>query len=142
MDDHAKKHAAYSKTAACACGALKVSVTAQPQKVHACTCLDCQRMSGSCFSYTAFFPESATSVAGAFRAWRRIASSGRWADSHFCVECGSRVFTRLEALPGFVGVAVGCFGDPDFEMPATLYWTTRRHQWLSPPAGVGTFERQ
>ena len=45
----------YPKTAACACGALKVTVTAPPQMVHACACLDCQRGTGSAFSYSAFF---------------------------------------------------------------------------------------
>ena len=56
--------ASYPKTAACACGSLTVTVAAPPQAVHACACLDCQRGSGSAFSYSAFFPESAVTVAG------------------------------------------------------------------------------
>jgi len=61
------KTASYPKTAACACGKLTVTVTAPPQTVHACSCLDCQRGSGSAFSYSAFFPDSAVQVAGAKR---------------------------------------------------------------------------
>ncbi len=133
---------AYPKTAACTCGALTVSVTAPPWKVHVCTCLDCQRISGSAFSYTAFFAEASTSIAGEFRAWRRIASSGRWNDSHFCPQCGSSIFIRMEAFPDVVGVAAGCFADPSFETPATVYWTSRRHVWFVAPPGLIAIETQ
>ena len=54
----------YPKTAACACGALRVTVSAPPGNVHICSCLDCQRRSGSAFTYTAFFAENAVSVTG------------------------------------------------------------------------------
>ena len=140
--DCAAPNPSYPKTAACACGSLTMSVTSPPQAVHLCTCLDCQRASGSAFSYTAFFPQAATAIAGSYRQRRRIASSGRWNDSHFCPDCGTGVFTVMEAMPGIVGIAVGCFADPDFEKPATLYWTMRRHHWLVPPPGVAVVETQ
>jgi hypothetical protein len=142
VDDHSDRRATYPKTAACACGALTVGVRAAPNKIHACTCIDCQRRTGTAFSYTAFFAEDATSIAGRYRTWRRIADSGRWTDACFCPECGGTVFIRLEAYPEFVGVPVGCFGDSAFEPPGALYWTIRRHAWLSPPAGMKTYERQ
>jgi hypothetical protein len=134
--------AKYPKTAACLCGALTVTVAVAPVRVHACTCLDCQRLSGSALSCTAFFPAQSATVSGASSTWRRIADSGRWTQSHFCPTCGSRVFTRMEAFPDLIGVAVGCFADPAFEKPATLYWTARRHDWLPTPEGVEPVERQ
>jgi hypothetical protein len=70
---------------------------------------------------------------GAFRVFRRVADSGRWNDAHFCPECGVCVFIRMEAFADAIGVPVGCFGDPAFGKPATLYWSTRRHHWLAPP---------
>jgi hypothetical protein len=142
MQETGLAEATYPKTAACLCGALTVTVNAPPKRVHACTCLDCQRMSGGTMSYTAFFPASAVTVSGAYTAWRRIADSGRWAQSHFCAACGSRVFTVMEAFQDFTGVAVGCFADPSFEKPATLFWSGRRHDWLPAPEGVEAVERQ
>ena len=56
--------AAYPKIAACACGGLTVTAQRAPQFVHACACLDCQRGTGSAFSYSAFFPESAVKIGG------------------------------------------------------------------------------
>jgi len=134
--------ASYPKTAACACGKLTVTVTVPPQGVHACACRDCQRGSGSAFSYSAFFPDSAVTVAGDSTRWRRSSESGRWCESSFCPTCGVTVFTRLEVLPGIVCVSVGCFSEPDFPAPAKLYWNSRRHQRLDLPTGIERIETQ
>jgi len=132
----------YPKTAACVCGALTATVATPPAVVHACACLDCQRRTGSAFSYSAFFAEDAVTLYGQFTTFRRTADSGRAHDSSFCPACGCTVFYRLEGLPGVIGVPVGCFGDAAFEKPGTLYWSLRRHQWLATPAGVAENERQ
>jgi hypothetical protein len=134
--------ASYPKTAACACGKLTVTVTAPPQIVHACSCFDCQRGSGSAFSYSAFFPESAVQAAGDSTRWRRISDAGRWNESSFCPTCGVSVFTRLELMPGIVCVSAGCFSDPNFPEPTKLYWNSRRHRWLDLPPGTEPIERQ
>jgi hypothetical protein len=132
-----------SRTASCGCGSLKATVSGAPISVHACTCSACQRDSGSAFTYTAFFPESAVgAVEGEHRSWRRIASSGRWIESSFCPKCGATVFRRWEAIPGIFGVPVGCFADPRFERPAKLYFSSQRHHWLSFPKDVELVETQ
>jgi hypothetical protein len=134
--------AAYPKTAACACGALTLAVAAAPQMTHACACMDCQRGTGSAFSYSAFFPDAVVKTSGAATRWRRSSEAGRWQESSFCPTCGVTVFSRLEALPGLVCVSVGCFGDPDFPGPGKLYWSSRRHRWLDVPSGVEAVETQ
>jgi hypothetical protein len=134
--------ASYPKTAACACGALKVTVMAPPQMVHACACLECQRGTGSAFSYSAFFSEAAVKVSGKSTRWRRSSDAGRWQESNFCPTCGVTVFTRLEALPNVVCVSVGCFSAPDFPAPGRLYWNSKRHHWLDLPSGIERVETQ
>jgi hypothetical protein len=142
MRGKAPPPARYPKSAACLCGALRVTASVPPQMVHACSCLDCQRQSGSAFSYSAFFVASAVSVEGEFRSWRRTSDSGRWQETDFCATCGGGLVSRLEALPGLVCVPVGCFADPDFQAPGTLYWASKRHRWLDVPACVETVETQ
>ena len=132
----------YPKTAACLCGALSVSVVAEPRTVHACSCLDCQRRSGSAMSYTAFFAEAVASAKGESRSWRRVADSGRWKDAHFCPTCGCMVFMRLQALPDAIAIPVGCFADEDFAKPGRLYWASRRHRWLATPPEMDLVETQ
>ncbi len=136
------EHPGYPKTATCACGALTLSVTAPPDSTHACSCLECQRRSGSVFTYTAFFAEANVAVKGEARRWRRGSDAGRFHESNFCPTCGTAVYCRLEAWPGIIGVAVGNFADQAFNKPATLYWTTRRHEWLATLADIARVERQ
>ena len=119
-----------------------MTVSAKPQMVHACSCLDCQRRSGSAFSYSAFFSESAVKIGGEPTRWRSSSKASRWSETNFCPRCGVSVFVRLEALPGVVCVPVGCFSDRDFPAPAKLYWNSRRHHWLDLPAAVERVETQ
>src|SRR3982074_1549599 len=105
MAEHAP--ASVPKTATCACGELKITVSAAPQFVHDCACLVWQRSSGSAFSYSAFSPESAVKIGGECKSWRRASQAGRWTESSFCPTCGVTVFTRLEALPDIVCISAG-----------------------------------
>ena len=134
--------ATYRKTASCTCGGLTATVVAPPQMTHACSCLDCQRGTGSAFSYSAFFAEDAVRSSGEARRYRRPSDAGRWQETNFCPVCGVCVLTRLEALPGLVGVSVGCFADPTFEKPQKLYWTVSRHHWLDTLSGVEPVDTQ
>ena len=130
-------------TARCSCGGLSVTLAGGPVRINACTCLNCQRRSGSAFTYTAFFPEGAVvAISGEYRVWREIRDAGRWHDSMFCPVCGVAVFSRLEAIPDTIGIAVGCFSDPGFAAPEQFYWTTRRPHWLVLPEDLPTLERQ
>jgi len=130
------------REATCACGALRVTTTGRPEIVNACSCFDCQRRTGSAFSYGAFFPGAAVKIEGTARSWRHARASGRSYEAFFCPECGVTVYSRLEALPGLTCVVVGCFADPTFEPPQGFYWTSRRHHWLAPPEGIPSHETQ
>lgn len=59
------------RTASCGGGNLTVTTIGEPSEVYACSCLNCQRESGSAFSYCAVYPEAAVSIAGDRRVWRR-----------------------------------------------------------------------
>jgi len=143
MQSTKEKPSAYPKTASCSCGKLTVTVKEQPKFVHACSCVDCQRRSGSAFSYTAFFPEAAATISGQPQPWRNSSSdAGRWSETNFCPVCGVTVFMTLEALPGMICVPAGGFGDRDFPKPGKMYWSSSRHHWLDVPDGIEAVERQ
>jgi hypothetical protein len=147
MAEPASEHAAdratsYPKAASCSCGRFTATVAAPPKFTHTCSCLDCQRGTGSAFSYSAFFAEGVVQVAGESRSYRRTSDSGRWLETSFCPICGVGVLTRLEALPGIIGISVGCFADPNFDKPEKFWWASRRHHWLDTPSGVEPIETQ
>lgn len=129
--------------ASCSCGALRVVVAGDPVRINACSCLACQKRSGSAFTYTAFFPEAAVRRRdGNARVYREVRDAGRWHDSHFCPVCGVAVYCGLESLPGLVGIAVGTLSDPGFAAPQRFYWTTSRPHWLLLPEALEALERQ
>ncbi|RCS22906.1 aldehyde-activating protein [Phyllobacterium salinisoli] len=125
------------RTASCACGNLKITVTGDPARVYACACLECQRATGSAFAYRARFQKAAiVHIEGERRAWRRGSNAGRWIEQTFCPTCGTLVYMEGEALPDAVVVSVGCFADPAFPPPAALFWASRRHDWYDLMEGV------
>jgi hypothetical protein len=121
----------YPKTASCACGALTVTASAPPRKAHICSCQNCQRKTGSAFSYNSFFADETVAISGPHKTWRGLSDSGRWNEVNFCPTCGSTVFSKLEALPGITAIAAGCFGDAEFLKPEKLWWSSQSHRWLS-----------
>ncbi|EKF17413.1 GFA family protein [Nitratireductor pacificus] len=120
------------RKAACSCRRIELVFSGEPRLVYACSCLECQRNTGSAFAYRAIYPESAiVSRKGEPNSWRRSGSSGQWMEQHFCATCGSLVFMRAETLVDALSVSVGCFEDPDFPAPARLSWAHRKHRWLA-----------
>jgi hypothetical protein len=130
------------RTAKCSCGSLTAIARGEPAQVYACSCVECQRGTGSAFSYAAIFPEQAVTVAGAPILFRQRGDSGRLTESSFCPVCGVTVCFRAEAMPGMIGIAVGCFADPDFAKPARLFWASRRHRWLDLGENIPLVETQ
>lgn len=116
--------------AACSCGQLSVTAEGEPVRVSVCHCLACQRRTGSAFGVQARFAREAVALHGDARTYTRVADSGNSVTFHFCPSCGSTVWWELEALPGFVGVAVGAFADPAFPGPTVSIYEARRHTWV------------
>ena len=128
------------REATCGCGHLIVETHGEPLQVYACSCLNCQRESGSAFTYGAAFPKETVKVSGERKSWRRTVDSGRWLETDFCPRCGVTVAYRMEAWPEAIGVPVGCFADPGFAKPTQLYWAQRLHHWLELPKDVELVE--
>ena len=105
----------------------------EPVRVSICHCLECQRRTGSAFGVQARFPRAAIVVEGRFTEFVRARDDGGRVTSRFCPLCGSTVFYELEAVPGFVGVAVGAFADPSFPPPSVSIYEARRHAWAVMP---------
>jgi hypothetical protein len=119
------------RIAQCGCGALTAAVSGDPVTVYGCSCVACQRKSGSAFTYAAMFPSAAVTVTGERKRWRYTGDSGRWIENFFCPTCGVAVGFLSEGMPDMTGISVGCFADPDFAPPLRLYWASRRHRWLA-----------
>ena len=122
--------------AACGCGQLRVTTTGEPDLVIACSCLACQRRTGSPFGVGAYFRKEALAAEGEARVHTRVADSGLTVSIRFCPECGNSVYWFAALRPEHYGVAVGCFAEPGFGAPDRVVWNENRHPWVRFPDGV------
>ncbi len=127
------------RKAQCHCGDLAVLCEGEPEHVVMCHCELCQRRTGTAFNLAAWFPASAVEIAGDERTYTRVGDLGIDTTFHFCPNCGSNVYWRT-SVPDMIGVAVGCFADPEFRAPSVSIYDSQRHSWLIAPEGIPTFE--
>ena len=88
------------------------------------------------FGAQARFPADAVIVEGQSNEYVRIGDEGSSSRFHFCPECGSTVFYRLDAIPGVVAIPVGAFADPDFPQPRVSVYGVRQHHWVHLPDSI------
>jgi hypothetical protein len=120
-----------TRQAACSCGQLTLEADGDPIRVSVCHCLACQQRTGSTYGMQARFPEERVRIEGRSTAYTRISDYGESRTFHFCPECGSTVFYRLQGLDDAVAVPVGAFADPSFPAPRVSVWESRRHAWVT-----------
>jgi hypothetical protein len=126
-----------TRTAACQCEQLQLSVTGDPMWVSMCHCLACQRRSGGPYAVQARFPAERVEVRGSHRVYvRRADEDGEERAFHFCPECGSTVFYTTADAPEVIAVPVGAFADPAFPAPSISHYDARRHGWVALPDGI------
>ncbi len=129
-----------ARNAQCECGSFKIVVAGEPAFWGLCSCLSCQRRSGSIIGAAAVFPTAAVTVTGHYKTFVRMGDTGGKLYQHFCPECGTTLFWDPDYAPGFRVVAIGCFADPTFPPPQIAQYERSRHPWLSLPKGLPTFE--
>jgi hypothetical protein len=128
------------REAQCGCGNLRVKTEGEPAVVIMCHCSECQRRTGAPYGVGAYFEVGKTEISGEAKSYTRPTDSGRTLTNHFCPTCGTSVYWEAERLEGLVGVAAGCFVDPDFPAPQRSVFTKRKHAWLTIPEGAAIFE--
>ena len=83
-----------TRTAACACNQLQVTVRGEPRLVNLCNCTYCQKRTGSAFGLSSYFERETqlVSIEGAHTAFGRISQRGRQFEHHFARAAARRGF--------------------------------------------------
>ena len=122
------------RKANCSCGQLTVRVVGEPSMVGACSCIECQRRTGSVFGVQSFFKnEQIVEKLGKSKSFTRTSDNGFDARTYSCPECGSTVFAKPSSMSHLTAVSVGCFGDPNFPEPQLAAWSATNHHWVQYP---------
>ncbi|MDH3739070.1 MAG: GFA family protein [Alphaproteobacteria bacterium] len=131
-----------NRVACCSCGQLRVTAAGDPDLVVACSCFECQRRTGSPFGLGAYYQrDQILTIDGDHKSFARGTASDRTLTTNFCPECGATVFWELEMRPEHIGVAVGCFADPQFPGPVRAVWAENSHHWVAYPDDLPVFEQ-
>jgi len=117
--------------ASCACGALRIAASGEPDVVSICNCTQCQRRTGSAFGVGVYYPrERVRTLAGVYKTFARTIEGGRAVGNRFCPECGTTVYWTIDLRPQHFGIALGTFDDPDFVRPARVVWAQHQFDWV------------
>ncbi|MCB1740191.1 MAG: GFA family protein [Gammaproteobacteria bacterium] len=122
--------------ARCSCGAVSVSVSAEPYAVVACHCSDCRRRTGAPFGVGVYFDRAQVSISGATGCFERPAAEGRKVRNYFCTTCGGPVYWRTDLHPDGVGVALGMFDEPERYTPTRSVFERHRSTWCRLDASI------
>ena len=104
-------------------------------RVSVCHCLNCKKRSGSAFAVQARWPSAEVNIEGRSKTFVIVADSGNRATFHFCPECGSDVYYKIDGkfddkFNGLIAIPLGAFDDPFVMQPRFSVWEKRKHDWL------------
>ena len=114
----------------CHCGSITFTGEADPAKVFACHCADCQAMSGAPFRAVVPVLAKDFSITGTPKVYIKTAESGNKRVQAFCGECGTPLYATSEENQTVYGVRLGCVAERAQLAPARQVWTQSAMPWL------------
>jgi hypothetical protein len=124
----------------CLCGAVRYNVKAEPALVGICHCRDCQKFTGSAFSFLVAVPLAALDMEGTFKSFSKPGDSGQPITRRFCPECGSSISEEAFIRPGLVLINAGTLDDPTLITPTLEIYCGRELPWARLDCGTERFD--
>lgn len=119
------------RVGSCLCGGIRYTITGEPDLVGVCHCRDCQKFTGSAFSFLVVVPEDAVTFEGKSKTFSIPGDSGKPIERQFCPECGSSIAERAFTRPGAILINGGTLDDPTSVKPAIQIYCDRELAWTN-----------
>lgn len=117
-------------TTHCDCGAVTLRVAGAPVSMLLCSCISCQKVSGTGHGTATLFPADSISTLGATKSHARSADSGATLTRYFCPECGTTLYAQSSRAPALRMVPAGLFaGQNDWFAPNQLIFDRSHPAW-------------
>ena len=129
-------------TGGCQCGLVRYTLTAEPTRLVACHCKECQRQSGSAFGMSMLVQEASLTVTGQTKQFTRIADSGHENTGVFCPNCGVRIYHIPRYVTGVLVLKPGTLDDTSWLQPEYFVWMKSAQGWVPVPDGVKALQGQ
>ena len=130
-------------TGGCLCGEVRYVVEWAVERLAACYCNDCQRMTSAGGSVNARIPASAFRLTkGKTKVFTKTADSGNALHRHFCGNCGSWIYNPMGGDPEHVILKAGTFDRHEGMKIELNLWAGSRPPWAPIDATLTTYEKQ
>jgi hypothetical protein len=129
-------------TGGCQCGSVRYVLAAEPIRVAACHCTECQRQSGSAFGMSMPVKKVNLTVTGPTKQFARTADSGGKVTGVFCAECGVRIYHVLNSAPDVLSLKPGTLDDTSWFRPSSFIWMKSAQSWVPVPDDVTALQGQ
>jgi len=117
-------------TGQCHCGTVRFTAEADPAKVFACHCADCQIISGGPFRAVVPIPIGQVELQGQPKSYVKVAASGNRRAQCFCAECGTQLFATEADEPKTLNIRLGCVNERARLKPMIQVWKSSAMPWL------------
>ncbi|MGB2078226.1 MAG: GFA family protein [Vibrio sp.] len=127
----------------CQCGQVSYLLHQAPNKVLACHCTDCQKLSSSPFSVTAIVDAKQIEFSGELASWERVAQSGNRNRGAFCPNCGVRIYQINPDAPNLIKLKLKPIDadQGDVFKPQAHVWVSEKLDWYQLPSDVKAFDK-
>ncbi|MBU3076400.1 GFA family protein [Sphingomonas quercus] len=115
--------------ARCLCGAVRITIEAEPLAARACWCRVCQYLGAGANTVNVCFPAEAVTASGAVQWHEWVADSGTVMRRGFCPECGTPLFSNALSRPHLTFIRAGALDDPELIAPQATIWTSAAPSW-------------
>ncbi|MFK8047044.1 MAG: GFA family protein [Halioglobus sp.] len=118
-----------NNTGECLCGAVRYSISTEPAFVGVCHCGDCQKFTGSAFSYLVAFAKADIHIHGELETFSKTGDSGQPILRQFCPKCGSSILEVTATRPELVLLNGGTLDNSAEFSPTVQIYCDRELPW-------------
>lgn len=128
--------------AGCLCGAVRITIDAEPLAARMCWCRLCQYLGGGSGTVNVCFPADSVHADGEVQWHESIADSGSSMRRGFCPQCGTPLFSLAESRPHLTFIRAGALDDPSLIGPEAVIWTSAAPDWAHLDASLPHYPAQ
>ncbi len=127
-------------TGQCLCGAIRFQYIGPMGPITLCHCSQCRRAHGSAFSASAPVQTLRFQyIAGEEQVREYESRPGKFRG--FCVNCGSQLYSRVDAIPGILRLRIGAINEPLGKAPAAHEFVGSKSDWYAITDDITQYEK-
>ena len=115
----------------CLCGQVRYEISGDPLAVIICHCINCQKQSGSTFSFNLIGQSDQISLQGNVSTYEDTNDSGDPVNRNFCGNCGSPIYSEILTQGNLIALKIGTLDDTRDLEPQSQVWCISKQNWLS-----------